>query len=81
MESDKPVNEMSFEELVERARALPPMSKDQRDEQTLCFAYGNLGLTHEGCSRKAFKKLAAEKYGWSSDRFDAWSFGKEWKQP
>jgi hypothetical protein len=71
----------TFEELLEKARNLPPMTEDEKSEQGLNFSYGNLALTRVGCSRLAFKKLAMEKYGWSSDRFDTWSFGKEWKQP
>ena len=67
-----------FAELLEKARKLPPMTPDQKFEQELCFAYGQLVCTtNHKPSRVAFAKLAQE-YGWSFQKFAAWADGKEW---
>lgn len=68
----------TYEELVEEARKLPPMTRDQRDEQALCFAYGNLACsTNHKPSRAAFW-ASAEKMEWSRERFEVWAAGRKW---
>lgn len=65
--------------LLEAARKLPPMTRDQRDEQTLCFAYGNLACTtNHKPSRAAFRVIAMRDMKWDRERFEAWASTKEW---
>jgi hypothetical protein len=67
-----------LEALLAKARAAPTMTPEQRDEQWMTFAYGNLACTtNHKPSRAAFAALARSK-GWSRDRFVAWATDKEW---
>ena len=69
---------MTFEELLAEVRKLLPMTKDERDEQAMSFAYGNLACTtNHKPTRRAFEALSAGK-GWSKERFDAWANKREW---
>lgn len=71
-----------LDELLEAARKRPPMTADERNEQALSFAYGNLACTtNHKPSRRAFRHIAIEKYGWSDERFEKWAEGKEWEVP
>lgn len=70
------ISELS--KLIQRARELPPMTADEREEQSLCFAYGNLACTTNHKPHKsAFASLALDM-GWSEERFAAWAADKEW---
>lgn len=40
-------SECHFDDLVRRARELPPMTEEQVKEQRASFAYGNLALMRE----------------------------------
>lgn len=53
------------------------------EEQRLDFAYGNLAAStnHKPC-RDAFRKLAAEQFGWSTETFDRWADARKgWRNP
>jgi hypothetical protein len=61
-------------------RALPPMTAEEREAQTLDFVYGNLATsTNHRPVRDAFAKIAAERYGWSAEHFDKWVEGRTWR--
>lgn len=63
-----------LQELLDRARQLPPATTEEQHERAMSFAYGNLAMTtkHKP-SRAAFEKLAAYRYGWSAEKFKAWA--------
>jgi hypothetical protein len=51
-----------LEALLAEARALPPMTARQREEQAFDFAHGNLAAsTDHKPQRDAFAKLAADR--------------------
>jgi predicted HAD superfamily Cof-like phosphohydrolase len=67
--------------LKEAALALPPMTPQQKSEQRLDFAYGNIAIDGKA-SRSAFKIIATttidDGLGWSEEQFDAWAADKIW---
>lgn len=68
-----------YADLVEEARKLPPPTQEERQEQALSFAYGNLAMsTNHRPLRNAFLTLAQSEFGWSEEQFDRWSEGREW---
>ena len=70
--------EETLEDLLEKVRALPPMTVRQREEQSFGFAYGNLACTtNHKPTRSAFRALAAQR-GWTEAEFEAWAKDKEW---
>jgi hypothetical protein len=48
-QSGVPLQDMA--DLIEKARALGPMTDEQRREQAASFAFGNLALTKEWCDK------------------------------
>lgn len=67
-------------DLIRRARALPPPTGRERQEQALSFAYGNLALsTNHKPSRKTFVALAISHYGWTIDEAEAWAAKHAWE--
>jgi hypothetical protein len=75
----------TFARLLERVRALPPMTQREREAQALSFSYGNFkldevestGRTREA-PRDVFEKLAMSHYGWTVEEFDAWASSRTW---
>ena len=68
-----------LEELLEEARRLPPMTDEQREEQRLDFAYGNLACsTNHKPVLEAFWAVASGR-GWTRERFAKWAAGREWR--
>jgi hypothetical protein len=69
-----------LETLLERAWALPPPTKEERDEQALWFTYGNLAAsTNHKPSLVAFWEIARDRFGWSPERFIKWADGRQWR--
>jgi hypothetical protein len=68
----------ALEALLEKVRALPPMTPRQREEQALDWTYGNLACsTNHKPARLAFAKVALSR-GWTPEGFEAWAADKEW---
>jgi hypothetical protein len=66
-------------ELVALLALLPPPSERERQEQALCFAYGQLACTEDHRPhRSAFAKLARDRYGWTAEEFSSWAEGRTW---
>ncbi len=66
-------------ELIKIARALPPMTREEVEEQAVCFAYGNLACTtNHKPVRAAFETMCLGR-GWSKERFAAWAKDREWR--
>jgi len=57
---------VSLDELIERAKALPPMTREQKRDQRLSFVYGNLHIGNERITREMVeaqdRKLHPEDY-------------------
>jgi len=67
-----------FEAVLEKVRALPPMTPRQREEQALGWAYGNLACsTNHKPVRAAFEATALDR-GWTTEQFERWAADKEW---
>jgi hypothetical protein len=65
--------------LLEQARALLPPTKEEREEQALGFAYGNLASsTNHKPSLIAFWEIARDRFGWTPERFIEWADGRRW---
>lgn len=57
----KRIRQTSYEDLLEKARNLPPMTEAQKEEQRRSFAYGNLACsTNHRVSREIVDKVADE---------------------
>jgi hypothetical protein len=68
----------ALEDLLKKVKALPPMTKRQREEQSFDFAYGNLACTtNHKPVRQAFALLAKSR-GWTAPQFTEWAEDKEW---
>lgn len=64
--------------MLDNARKIK-MTPEQQLEQSLDFAYGNLGCsTHHRPSREAFKTLAMER-GMSETWFNIWASQRVWQ--
>jgi hypothetical protein len=68
-----------LDDLLARARALPPMTDDERAEQQLDFTYGNLALSTHHKPVKAAFAAASRRFGWSEERFELWAAGRAWR--
>ncbi len=49
------------------------------DEERLAWVYGNLAAsTNHKPDRNVFEKLAIDKFGWTSEKFESWAKDYEW---
>jgi hypothetical protein len=70
----------ALEDLIKRAKGLPPMTERQREVQRFDFAYGNLACTtNHKPTRQAFALLAKSR-GWTAPQFTEWAEDKAWWQ-
>lgn len=68
-----------LEALMEKARKLPPPTKREREEQALCWTYGNMALTtNHKPNFGAFQLLARTEFAWTNAQFEEWAKGREW---
>ena len=64
--------------LLNRAKALPPPTPREQEENAFDFAYGNLALsTNHRPQRAAFLTMARSRC-WTLDQFNKWAHEKEW---
>jgi len=64
---DKVAHDAEYDAAIEKARALPPMTPEERDAQARSFAYGNLAIDRPGLTREAFDQALA-KSDWQKSR-------------
>ena len=65
-------------DLIAKAKKLPPMTKRQRDERDMDFAYGNFACSsNHKPQRLAFRQVAQSR-GWTQEEFDKWAEDKVW---
>lgn len=54
------------------------MTKEQREEQSLCFAYGNLALSTNHRPKLDAFRYVAMGMGWTEEKFAEWAKNREW---
>lgn len=71
-------SKISYEELAELVKNLPPMTEQQKRECRFDWVYGNLACsTNHKPTRSAFLKLALDD-GWSETEFNLWAKSHRW---
>lgn len=57
-----------------------PMTADEREEQAMSFAYGNLACsTNHRPVRSAFEEMVRNRGKWTPERFKQWADQLEWR--
>jgi len=60
--NDKDYEELTFEELLEKARSLRPMTEEERIEQRISFAWGDAAIDWPDPPPIALDKFAADRW-------------------
>ncbi len=51
------INEMSWEELAEQVKALPPLTPEQERAHRISFVYGNLKIENDNITRELVEEI------------------------
>lgn len=65
-------------DLLAKARAMPPMTERQTQEQRLNFAHGNLACTTNHRPHLGAFWALAHRMGWTAEEFIAWAETRRW---
>jgi hypothetical protein len=72
------VVDAELEVLLERVRALPPMTPAEVQEQRLSWAYGQLACSTNHKPTLEGLRAIAVKMGWDRKRFAGWAIQRKW---
>ena len=67
-----------LDELLAKAKTLPPMTVREKQEQKLGFAWGNLACSSNHKPTRAPFEETAKDWGWTEAEFEKWASDKEW---